>query len=339
MPGFTHYQPAMVTSWGHWLCSYIQGLCRDLERLEFTLSLVNRNPLGAAAAFGTSWPIDRALTTKLLAFEKIDFNTLDCIVSRWENEAQLAHSISLLMNHLSIVAQDLIFLSHPYVGVIQIDDNYVTGSSIMPQKKNPDFAEIIKSKASLAHGMLSGLLSIQKGAMSGYNRDTQTSKYLIMDLIRECESAPLILQGVFESLKVNHKKMKELSETDFLNATDIADHLARKLNLPFRECYHLTAKSVKLSAPELKITNEALRKTLEEIGQPAEIADDMNNMQEPLKLIEQRLHHGSPSPEQTRLQVKEFTNQLDLLSTPIVNLRNKINDAQENCKNYKVLQV
>ena len=339
MPGFTHYQPAMVTSWGHWLCSYIQGLCRDLERLEFALSLVNRNPLGAAAAFGTSWPIDRALTTKLLAFEKIDFNTLDCIVSRWENEAQLAHSISLLMNHLSIVAQDLIFLSHPYVGVIQIDDNYVTGSSIMPQKKNPDFAEVIKSKASLAHGMLSGLLSIQKGAMSGYNRDTQTSKYLIMDLIRECESAPLILQGVFESLKVNHKKMKELSETDFLNATDIADHLARKLNLPFRECYHLTAKSVKLSAPELKITNEALRKTLEEIGQPAEIADDMNNMQEPLKLIEQRLHHGSPSPEQTRLQVKEFTNQLNSLSAPLVNMGNKINDAQENCRNYEVRQV
>tara|TARA_Y100000748_G_scaffold215396_1_gene180686 strand:+ start:461 stop:1963 length:1503 start_codon:yes stop_codon:yes gene_type:complete len=339
MPGFTHYQPAMVTSWGHWLCSYIQGLCRDLERLEFALSLVNRNPLGAAAAFGTSWPIDRALTTKLLAFEKIDFNTLDCIVSRWENEAQLAHSISLLMNHLSIVAQDLIFLSHPYVGVIQIDDNYVTGSSIMPQKKNPDFAEVIKSKASLAHGMLSGLLSIQKGAMSGYNRDTQTSKYLIMDLIRECESTPLILQGVFESLKVNHKKMKELSETDFLNATDIADHLARKLNLPFRECYHLTAKSVKLSAPELKITNEALRKTLEEIGQPAEIADDMNNMQEPLKLIEQRLHHGSPSPEQTRLQVKEFTNQLNSLSAPLVNMGNKINDAQENCRNYEVRHV
>ena len=336
MPGFTHYQPAMVTSWGHWLCSYIQGLCRDLERLEFALSLVNRNPLGAAAAFGTSWPIDRSLTTKLLAFEKIDFNTLDCIVSRWENEAQLAHSISLLMNHLSIVAQDLIFLSHPYVGVIQIDDNYVTGSSIMPQKKNPDFAEVIKSKASLAHGMLSGLLSIQKGAMSGYNRDTQTSKYLIMDLIRECESAPLILQGVLESLKVNHKKMKELSETDFMNATDIADHLARKLNLPFRECYHLTAKSVKLSAPELKITNEALRKTLEEIGQPAEIADDMNNMQEPLKLIEQRLHHGSPSPEQTRLQVKEFTNQLNSLSAPLVNMGNKINDAQENCRNYEV---
>ena len=336
MPGFTHYQPAMVTSWGHWLCSYIQGLCRDLERLAFALSLVNRNPLGAAAAFGTSWPIDRALTTKLLAFEKIDFNTLDCIVSRWENEAQLAHSITLLMNHLSIVAQDLIFLSHPYVGVIQIEDNYVTGSSIMPQKKNPDFAEVIKSKASLAQGMLSGLLGIQKGAMSGYNRDTQTSKYLIMDLVRECESAPVILQGVFESLTVNHEKMKELSETDFMNATDIADHLARRLNLPFRECYHLTAKSVKRSAPELKITNAALRKTLEEIGQPAEIADDMEDLQDPLKLLQQRLHHGSPSPEQTRLQVKEFAEQLDSLSTPLENMEKNILDAQESCRNYEV---
>ena len=336
MPGFTHYQPAMVTSWGHWLCSYTQGLCRDLERLAFALSLVNRNPLGAAAAFGTSWPIDRALTTKLLAFEKIDFNTLDCIVSRWENEAQLAHSITLLMNHLSIVAQDLIFLSHPYVGVIQIEDNYMTGSSIMPQKKNPDFAEVIKSKASLAQGMLSGLLGIQKGAMSGYNRDTQTSKYLIMDLVRECESAPVILQGVFEGLTVNHEKMKELSETNFMNATDIADHLARRLNLPFRECYHLTAKSVKRSAPELKITNAALKKTLEEIGQPAEITVDMEDLQDPLKLLQQRLHHGSPSPEQTRIQIKEFAEQLDSFSTPLVNLEKNILDAQESCRNYEV---
>ena len=95
MPGFTHYQPAMVTTLGHWLCSYVQGLCRDLERLAFSISQVNRNPLGAAAAFGTSWPIDLELTTELLAFERIDTNTLDCIVSRWENEAQLAHAGSI----------------------------------------------------------------------------------------------------------------------------------------------------------------------------------------------------------------------------------------------------
>ena len=336
MPGFTHYQPAMITTWGHWLCSYIQGLCRDLERLAFSLSLINRNPLGSAASFGTSWPIDRNLTTKLLAFEKIELNTLDCIVSRSENEAQLAHSITLLMNHLSIVAQDLIFLSHPYVGLVQIEDNFVTGSSIMPQKKNPDFAEIIKSKTSLAQGMLTGLLGIQKGVMSGYNRDTQTSKYLIMDLIHECEQAPLILQGVLESLTVNHVKMKELSETDFMNSTDIADYLARSLNLPFRECYQITAESVKLSSPEMKITNDALRETLEKFGQSEEIANDLQALEDPLKLLQKRLHQGSPSPKQTRLQVKEFTEQLNLLSTPLVTLEKNIHDAQESCRNYAV---
>ena len=112
MPGFTHYQPAMITTWGHLLCSYAQGLCRDLERITLALSQINRNPLGSAAAFGTTWSIDRELTTKLMAFEKVDSNTLDCIVSRWENEAQLAHAGSMLMNHLSIISQDLIFLSH-----------------------------------------------------------------------------------------------------------------------------------------------------------------------------------------------------------------------------------
>jgi argininosuccinate lyase len=172
--------------------------------------------------------------------------------------------------------------------------------------------------------------------MSGYNRDSQVSKYLIMDLVRECESAPYILQGVFESLTANTKKMKELSETDFMNSTDIADHLARKLNLPFRECYHLIAQSVKLSAPETTITTPALKQTLEESGYSAEIVDDLTELQNPLKLLDQRQHQGSPSPEQTMLQVKQLNEQLDTLSTPLVDLEKSILEAQESCKNYEV---
>ena len=338
LPGYTHLQIAQPISLAHHCLAYVEMFGRDRTRLNDCLNRLNENPLGSAALAGTSFPIDRNLTSKLLGFKKPTVNALDSVSDR-DFAVEFIFVLSLLSLHLSRMAEEIIFWANSQFNFIQLPDEFARGSCILPQKKNPDFAEIIKSKASLAHGMLSGLLSIQKGAMSGYNRDTQTSKYLIMDLIRECESAPLILKGVFESLTVNHKKMKKLSETDFMNATDIADHLTRKLNLPFRECYHLTAKSVKLSAPELKITNEALRKTLEEIGQPAEIADDMNNMQEPLKLIEQRLHHGSPSPEQTRLQVKEFTNQLNSLSAPLVNMGNKINDAQENCRNYEVRQV
>jgi len=336
MPGFTHYQPAMVTTWGHWLCAYVQGLCRDMERLAFAISLVNRNPLGAAAAFGTSWPIDRGITTELLAFEKIDTNTLDCIVSRWENEAQLAHSGSMLMNHLSIMAQDLIFLSHPYSGFLQIDDDYVTGSSIMPQKKNPDFAEVIKSKAAISQGLLTSLLGIQKGGLSGYNRDTQATKYLIMDLVRECESAPIILQNVFNSLTVDTKRMRELCENGFMNSVDIADHLSRTLNLAFRECYHLMARAVKISAPETKITTAVLKKVLDDSGYPVEIVGNLSEFQDPQKILNLRKHQGSPSPKQTFLQIEGLSAELDLLSAPLVDLQKKIIFAQESCQNYGV---
>ena len=334
MPGFTHYQPAMITTWGHWLCSYVQGLCRDLERMSFALSQINRNPLGAAAAFGTTWSIDRNITTKLLAFEKIDTNTLDCIVSRWENEAQLAHVGSMLMNHLSIISQDLIFLSHPYSGFIKIDESFVTGSSIMPQKKNPDFAEIIKSKASMSQGFLSSLLSIQKGGLSGYNRDTQVSKYLIMDLIRECESVPFILQGVFESLTVNTKQMKKKCETDFMYSVDIADHLSRILDLPFRECYNILALAVKYSKPKNRITVDALEKSLKESGQPTEIVGNLIKLQDPQNILKKRQHEGSPSAQQTLIQIDELSKIIASLSIPIVNLQKNVTQAHKTCRNY-----
>ena len=336
MPGFTHYQPAMVTTWGHWLCSYVQGLLRDLERLLFSISQINRNPLGAAAAFGTSWSIDRKLTTELLGFEKIDSNTLDCIVSRWENEAQLAHTVAMLMNHLSIISQDIIFLSHPYTGMITLDDGYLTGSSIMPQKKNPDFAEVIKSKATLTHGFLSSLLGIQKGGLSGYNRDTQATKYLIMDLIRECEPAPLILRGVFESLTVNTERMKEQCKKNFLNSVDIADQLTQSLGLPFRECYHLISRAVKLSEPKTNITSNALYKTLQEFGIKKEISIDLKKLNDPKKLIKQRQHLGSPSPKQTSIQIEELLYQLNLLATPVINMKENILEKNNFCKNYSV---
>jgi len=336
MPGFTHYQPAMITTWGHWLCSYVQGFCRDLERLALAISQINRNPLGAAAAFGTTWSIDRNLTTKLMAFEKVDSNTLDCIVSRWENEAQLANVVTMLMVRLSIVSQDLIFLSHPYSDLIRVKDSYLTGSSIMPQKKNPDFAEIIKSKASLAQGFLSSLLSVQKGNLSGYNRDTQVTKYLIMDLIRECESAPIILKNVFKNLIINTNKMEKKCKTDFMNSVDFADHLSRELGLPFRESYHILSRAVKLSEPKTKITPHALEKTLEELGYPIKIVKDLEYLQEPQNILKQRQHLGSPSPEQTLIQIEDLSKLLKTLSIPILSLEKKVHNAKESCKNYKI---
>lgn len=146
MPGFTHYQPAMLTTAGHWMSSWSQALLRDLQALMDTLKLMNRSPLGAAASFGTSWPIDREFSAELMGFDEVEENSLDCISNRGEIESRVAGVVSVLMNHLSVISQDMILLNTPYYDMLKIDDRFVTGSSIMPQKQNPDFAEVIREK-------------------------------------------------------------------------------------------------------------------------------------------------------------------------------------------------
>ena len=332
MPGFTHYQPGMVTCWGHWVCSYVQGLSRDLERVGLAYQLINRNPLGAAASFGTSWQINRQRTSELLGFDCVDSNTLDCVASRWENEAQLTQTYVMVMNHLSIIAQDLIFLSMPYVGMIEIDESMVTGSSIMPQKKNPDFAEVIKAKASLSHGILMSLLGIQKGSLSGFNRDTQLTKYLVMDVIRECEPAPLILKSVFEGLIVHKEVMRRKSEEGFINAVDMADHLARTLKIPFRECYQVLALAVKYSGDAGHLTRAALQQAMHETGCPGKIpSETIESLNDPLFLLKQRQHQGAPNPESMPSQIEALSNSLAEHSRFLQKMRNQLEQAQQAC--------
>ena len=336
MPGFTHYQPGMVTSWGHWVCSYVQGICRDLERVGFTYQLINRNPLGAAASFGTSWQINRQRTSDLLGFDCVDTNTLDCIVSRWENEAQLTQSYAVLMNHLSTIAQDLIFLSSPYIGMIEIEESMVTGSSIMPQKKNPDFAEVIKAKASLSHGILMSLLGIQKGSLSGFNRDTQLTKYLVMDVIRECEPAPLILKSVFEGLTVHEEVMRQYCQEGFVNAVDVADFLARTLDMPFRECYHVLALAVKYSQEAGRITHPALRHAMRESGCLGEISPEtVDSLNDPSSLLKQRQHQGAPNPESLPTQIEALSNSLTEHSRFLQQARNQLEQARNVCFSFQ----
>jgi len=334
MPGFTHYQPAMITSWGHWLCAYVQGLCRDLERLGFTLNLVNRNPLGAAAAFGTSWPLDRELTTKLLGFERLETNSLDCIVSRWENEAQLAHAFSMLMNRLSVMSQDLIVLSLPYLKMLRVNDAFVTGSSIMPQKKNPDFAEVIRSKAAFAQGQRQSLLGIQKGALSGYNRDTQLTKYLIMDVVRECEDAPGILSEVYRTLEVDADAMKKHCQTGFMNAVDLADLLCRECGLAFREAHNIIARAVKLSSDTGFISLESLKQAFLESGHDSgRLPENIAEFQDPSTLIQARNHTGSPAPEQVQGQIKTMKEELEQLALPMNHASQRAEKAWLRCRN------
>lgn len=332
MPGFTHYQPAMLSTVGHWLTSWSQGLLRDVASLISDLKTLNRSPLGAAASFGTSWPIDREYTAELMGFDAVEENSLDCISSRGENEARIASSISILMNHLSVIAQDIILFSTPFYGFFTVDDRYVTGSSIMPQKRNPDFAEIIRGKAASAQGSLISLLGIQKGAMSGYNRDTQQTKYLIMDLFSESGDAPAILAGVISSMQFETETMRKACEKGYVNATDIADWLAQNHGLSFRDCYEVLSAAVKYSEAYGKVTMEALGRAVAEQGLDIRFSEaDAVFVDSPEKTLVEKRHTGAPSAESIQKMIESQLQTVKELEESLESVKQRIDAAHSRC--------
>jgi argininosuccinate lyase len=332
MPGFTHYQPAMLTTAAHWLTSWSQALLRDLERLYQDLQMLNLSPLGAAAAFGTSWAIDREYAAQLLGFDAPDENSLDCISARGEYEARAAATLSFLMNHLGTIAQDLILLSMPYYGMLVIPDQYVTGSSIMPQKKNPDFAELIRGKAACCQGALSSLLGIQKGSMSGYNREVQLSKYVIMDAFRECMDAPLILSGVINAMTFNRAEMLAKALKGFMNSADVADLLARKFDLAFRDCYDLLSLAVKDCEAAGQLTQEGLEKAIGELGLPVKLSKkNIDLIDSPIALLREKRHTGSPSAGSVKKMIAAQALALQKMDKKFKVLQDRVRLAHKKC--------
>src|SRR3989339_1393814 len=298
MPGFTHYQPAMITTLGHWMLGWAQGLLRDMQALGDVYDLINKCPLGAAAGFGTSWPINRERTAELLGFDGVEENSLDAISSRGEAEARIASVIAVMMNRLSQIGQDLILWSHPYFNFVKISDAFVTGSSIMPQKRNPDFAEVTRAKAAYAAGTVTSLLGLQKGAMSGYNRDSQQSKSLIMDLFAEVLEAPFLFCNVIGALEVNAKVMEQRAKEGYMNAADLADGLAREHKMSFREAYDVVSLAVKYSEQSSEISYAGLLLALKKCGLERNISPEwVHDLNDPLRLLAQKKHTGAPSPQ------------------------------------------
>lgn len=209
IPGFSHHRVAMPTEYGFLLESYIEQLKRDIENLNSWKARYNECPLGSAAGFGSPLKINRETIAKELGFDRATKSSIDS-VARWEAEANLAFGLSVLLNHLSALAQDFIYLSSAGINVITLPQEYCTGSSIMPQKINPDVLEVIKAKASVSQGILMSLLSIGKGSISGYNRDSQWTKYLIMDLTREFDGLFDVLGGLVKGIEINENNSKKL---------------------------------------------------------------------------------------------------------------------------------
>jgi len=315
MPGYTHHQPAMVSSWGHLLFSYAVSLGRDVKRLVNWYTMFNLNPLGGVAGYGTRLPLDRNLTAQLMGFDGVHESSLDPLQNRWEPELEVCYDISIMMNHLSNLAQTLIILSTSEFGIVRLDDAYCTGSSIMPQKRNPGPLEVIKGKAAYTQGMVIAIHSMGRSLFTGYNKDTQWSKYPVMDVIVECKPSLAVMKEIIKSLRFDKKAALKWCERAFIAATDLVEWLVQKHHLPFREAKVVVEKAVKYSEKEEseKITFIALKQALKEMKVKIKIKeDDVEQCQVPECILKERKTKGGPSPEGLKIEIEQFQKSLNL---------------------------
>ncbi|MEM3031111.1 MAG: argininosuccinate lyase [Candidatus Micrarchaeia archaeon] len=249
LPGYTHTRVAQPITAAFWAHAHAEALLRCAHRVQDAYARLNSNPLGACALAGTSWPIDRNYTAQLLGFEDVQQNALDVVTSRGEGEAELASVCALAMTRLSIIATDLILYSSPELGFADLPEEYCTGSSIMPQKKNPDALELVRGRAARVAGNLSSLLAIQKGLPSGHNADTQETKRLAMDSLATTLACLRITAEIVRKLEFDSEKAVAACEKSYAAATDLADLLARK-GIPFRIAHEIVGSLLKECAKE-----------------------------------------------------------------------------------------
>lgn len=242
MPGYTHMQHAQPISYGHYLLAYFEMFQRDFERFEFNEKHTDMLPLGAAALAGTTFPIDRQLVADELGFDSIYHNSLDAVSDR-DFALEFLSNASILMVHLSRMAEELILWGTYEFNYIELSDNFSTGSSIMPQKKNADFAELVRGKTGHVFGSLMGLLTVMKGLPLAYNKDMQEDKAATFEVMDTILASVKVFTGMLSTMTVHADRMEAATKDDFSNATELADYLATK-GVPFRQAHAVVGELV-----------------------------------------------------------------------------------------------
>ncbi len=242
LPGYTHLQRAQPILWAHWCLAYFEMLARDCERLAEVRKRVNILPLGSAALSGTSYKIDRERVARALGFDSVSRNSLDAVSDR-DFCVEFTAACSLVMLHLSRLSEDIIIYSTTEFGFLELSDSVATGSSLMPQKKNPDSMELVRGKAGRVFGHLSGLLATLKGLPLAYNKDMQEDKEAVFDAAKTTLSSLEVTATVLRNVRVREKEAREAATSGYMNATELADYLARK-GMPFREAHEMVGRVV-----------------------------------------------------------------------------------------------
>ncbi|HPG03711.1 MAG: argininosuccinate lyase [Methylobacteriaceae bacterium] len=247
MPGFTHLQPAQPVTFGHHLLAYVEMLGRDRGRLRDARARMNECPLGSAALAGTSFPIDRAMTASALGFDRPTANSLDSVSDR-DFALETLSAIAICATHLSRFAEEIVLWTGPFFGFLRLSDKFSTGSSIMPQKRNPDAAELVRGKTGRMIGALNGLLIVMKGLPLAYSKDMQEDKEGVFDAVHSLSLCLAAVTGMVRDMTPDVAAMRAAASSGYSTATDIADWLVRRLGMPFRQAHHVTGRIVALAA-------------------------------------------------------------------------------------------
>ena len=307
MPGYTHLQRAQPITFGHHLMAYAMMLLRDFDRIKDCVRRMNVSPIGSCALAGTTYDTDRRYEAEKLGFDDICLNSLDGVSDR-DFAVELISAIALLMMHLSRLSEELILWSSWEFKFVTISDEYTTGSSIMPQKKNPDMAELVRGKTGRVYGDLMSLLTTLKGLPLAYNKDMQEDKESVFDAVETANMCLKVFVGMIETLTANTDNMKKAAQTGFINATDLADYLVKK-GMPFRTAYKISGSIVAKCIKENKVL-EAL--TLEEYREFSELID--SDVFEDIDLnvcVEKRISEGGTSVSSVEKQIKFVKEKLD----------------------------
>jgi argininosuccinate lyase len=299
IPGFTHMQVAQPVTLGHHLLAWYEMLVRDQERLSDCRKRVNVMPLGSAALAGTSFPIDRDFTCQQLGFERPTRNSLDAVSDR-DFAIEFVSACALIMTHLSRMAEEMILWASPILGYIELPDRFCTGSSIMPQKKNPDVAELVRGKGARVHGHLTGLLLLMKGQPLAYNRDNQEDKEPLFDTIDTVRDSLRAFADMVPAMRVHAARFYEAAKRGFSTATDLADYLVRK-GVPFRDAHEIVGKAVRYGVEQGKDLSDMALSELQRFS--SNISEDVFAVLTLEGSVAARDHLGGTAPAQVRAQI------------------------------------
>jgi argininosuccinate lyase len=294
MPGFTHLQSAQPVTFGHHLLAYVEMAARDRGRFADARKRANLSPLGAAALAGTAFPIDRHMTAKALGFDRPMANSLDAVSDR-DFALETLSAAAITAVHLSRIAEEIVIWCSPLVGLVSLSDRFTTGSSIMPQKRNPDAAELVRAKAGRIIGALEALLIVMKGLPLAYQKDMQEDKEGAMDAFAALTLSIAAMTGMVRDMKPDVARMRVAAGAGYATATDLADWLVRTLKVPFREAHHVTGRIVAMAAAENLALDELPLSAMQAVDK--RITKDVLAVLSVDDSVKSRTSHGGTAPK------------------------------------------